>query len=212
MQKGTVLRIIKFGLAHCPQSWIVCIPRYVGKYNARMSDKEDLRDLENAELRFVPVSIQQLARAVTQVESCEKCNPDAETINRDLAVLRIMLNKARAWKYEVAQLRIRLLKGEKHRQRIMTKAEEIAYLALASELLRDFANPRLEHGYAARFGNLRTALGVRRFWARMHLRGERQDGECTAANSDGRLGVWIDPMEYQRFHKARLGTKAVQSA
>jgi len=39
---------------------------------------DDLRDLEDSELRFVPVSIQQLARAVTQVESCEKCYPEAE--------------------------------------------------------------------------------------------------------------------------------------
>jgi integrase len=68
------------------------------------------------------------------------------TVNRDLAVLRIMLNKARAWKYDVAQLRIRLLKGEQHRQRIMTKAEEIAYLAAAPELLRDFATLALNTG------------------------------------------------------------------
>jgi len=39
---------------------------------------DDLRDLEDSELKFVPVSIQQLARAVTQVESCEKCNSGAE--------------------------------------------------------------------------------------------------------------------------------------
>jgi hypothetical protein len=43
-----------------------------------MPDEDDLRDLQDSELKFVPVSIQQLARAVTQVESCEKCNPDAE--------------------------------------------------------------------------------------------------------------------------------------
>jgi hypothetical protein len=43
-----------------------------------MSDGDDLRDLDDTELKFVPVSIQQLARAVTQVESCEKCNPEAE--------------------------------------------------------------------------------------------------------------------------------------
>ena len=43
-----------------------------------MPDDDDLRDLADTELKFVPVSIQQLARAVTQMESCEKCNPDAE--------------------------------------------------------------------------------------------------------------------------------------
>jgi len=43
-----------------------------------MPAEDDFRDLENPELQFVPVSIQQLARAVTQVESCEKCNPEVE--------------------------------------------------------------------------------------------------------------------------------------
>jgi hypothetical protein len=43
-----------------------------------MPDEDDLHDLEDLELKFVPVSIQQLARAVTQVESCEKCKSEAE--------------------------------------------------------------------------------------------------------------------------------------
>ena len=40
-----------------------------------MTENEDIRD---PELKFVPVTIMQLARAASQVESCEKCNPDAE--------------------------------------------------------------------------------------------------------------------------------------
>jgi hypothetical protein len=43
-----------------------------------MADEDDIRDLENPELKFVPVTIMQLARAVTQVESCEKCNSEAQ--------------------------------------------------------------------------------------------------------------------------------------
>jgi hypothetical protein len=53
-------------------------PQHVRKYNARMSDEDDFRDLQDTEMKYVPVSIQQLARAVTQVDSCEKCNPEAE--------------------------------------------------------------------------------------------------------------------------------------
>ena len=40
-----------------------------------MANNDDLHD---ADLKFVPVTIMQLARAVAQVESCEKRNPDAE--------------------------------------------------------------------------------------------------------------------------------------
>jgi len=38
----------------------------------------DLRDLADSELKFVLVSIQQLARTVTEVDSCEKCYPEAD--------------------------------------------------------------------------------------------------------------------------------------
>lgn len=43
-----------------------------------MPDEDDLRDLNDPELKVVPVTIMQLASAVTQVESCEKRNPEAE--------------------------------------------------------------------------------------------------------------------------------------
>jgi hypothetical protein len=36
------------------------------------------KDLEDPELKFVPISFQHLARAVFQVETCEKCNPHAK--------------------------------------------------------------------------------------------------------------------------------------
>jgi len=39
---------------------------------------DDLRDLQDPDLQFVPLTIVQLARAMTQVDSCEKCNPEAE--------------------------------------------------------------------------------------------------------------------------------------
>jgi len=42
-----------------------------------MPDEDDLRDLEDSDLKFVPVTLMQLARGVTQVESCENCNPEA---------------------------------------------------------------------------------------------------------------------------------------
>jgi hypothetical protein len=43
-----------------------------------MPDEDDLRKLEDTELKFVPVTLMQLVRAVAQVESCEKCNSESE--------------------------------------------------------------------------------------------------------------------------------------
>src|SRR5262249_33090438 len=70
------------------------------------------------------------------------------TINRDLATLRLMLNKARdQGKYKVAALQIRLnLKAEKKRERIISYEEEKAYFAAAPALLQDFMVIAIETG------------------------------------------------------------------
>ena len=43
-----------------------------------MPDDDELHDLGNSERTFVPVTLMQLARAVSQVESCEHCSPEAQ--------------------------------------------------------------------------------------------------------------------------------------
>ena len=68
------------------------------------------------------------------------------TINRDLAVLKRVLNIAREWKYPVQQFKIRELFGEEGKERIVTHEEELAYLAAAPELLKDFAAIAIDTG------------------------------------------------------------------
>jgi len=68
------------------------------------------------------------------------------TINRDLTVLRMMLNKAREMKYQAPLVKIARLKGEHNRERIVSPQEEKSYLEAAPELLRDFATVALDTG------------------------------------------------------------------
>ena len=62
------------------------------------------------------------------------------TVNRDLATLRRMFSLAVEQKH-VAKLlpKVRLLPGEKRRERVVSREEEKAYLAAAAPMLRDFA-------------------------------------------------------------------------
>jgi len=101
-------------------------------------------------------------------ETADSFQPIAvATLNRDLATLRLMLNKARVRKYKVSDVKIKLnLKGEKRRDRLISKAEEAAYLAAAPELLRDFATIALNTGMrpdseicVMRWENVRFELG-----------------------------------------------------
>jgi integrase len=59
-------------------------------------------------------------------------------INRELAVLRRVLNIAHEWKVIPSIPRIHLLPGEKVSERNVTHEEQRAYLEAAPEALRDF--------------------------------------------------------------------------
>src|SRR4051812_40646923 len=69
------------------------------------------------------------------------------TINRDLATLRRMFRLAMEWgKASKVLPRVRLLPGENRRERVVTPAEEAAYLDAAAPLLKDFAAIALDCG------------------------------------------------------------------
>jgi integrase len=68
------------------------------------------------------------------------------TVNRDLTVLKRVLNIAQEWKYRTQRTKIRNLRGEEGHERVITHEEERAYLVGAPELLRDFATVALDTG------------------------------------------------------------------
>lgn len=69
------------------------------------------------------------------------------SINRELQVLRRMIHLAQEWgKVEKVLPRVRMLSGERHRERVLTGAEEKRYLDEAEPLLRDVAAILLDCG------------------------------------------------------------------
>jgi integrase len=60
---------------------------------------------------------------------------EVSTLNRDLATLRRMFRLAQEWgKVSTILPRVKMLPGENQRERVLTAAEEIAYLEAAAEL------------------------------------------------------------------------------
>jgi integrase len=72
---------------------------------------------------------------------------ETSTINRDLATLRRMFKLAEEWG-TVSKImpKVRMLPGENHRERVVSRDEEKAYLDAAAPLLADFAVIELDCG------------------------------------------------------------------
>jgi integrase len=68
------------------------------------------------------------------------------SVNSSLRVLRRCLRLAVEWGVTQTSPKIKLLRGEHHRDRVVTPDEERKYLAAASELLADFAVVLLDSG------------------------------------------------------------------
>lgn len=87
---------------------------------------------------------------------------ETSSINRELQSLRRMFTLALEWgKVEKALPKVRMLSGEKHRERVLTPAEEAVYLAHATPLLHDVAVILLDCG-------LRPEECFRLEWANVH--------------------------------------------
>jgi len=86
---------------------------------------------------------------------------EISSINRELQVLRRMFNLANEWKVVERPLhRVRMLKGENQRDRVLTADEEKKYLRQAGPLLRDVATVSHRLHVASR-GVLQTEAGPR---------------------------------------------------
>jgi integrase len=76
----------------------------------------------------------------------EKRGLAISSINSSIRVLRRVLNLAVEWGVIESAPKLRLLPGERHRERVITQEEEIRYLAASSPLLRDVATVLVDTG------------------------------------------------------------------
>jgi integrase len=84
------------------------------------------------------------------------------SINRELATLRRLLRLAQEWKILDRVPRIRMLKGERHREFVLTHKQEPVYLETCPQPLRDIALLILDTG-------VRPGEACELGWADVHL-------------------------------------------
>ena len=85
------------------------------------------------------------------------------SINRELATLRRLLRLAHEWKLIQRVPRVRLLRGEKSREFVLSHQQEPAYFAVCSTTLSDVATLLLDTGL-----RLGEALGLE--WPQVKLK------------------------------------------
>ncbi len=70
----------------------------------------------------------------------------ASSVNACLRVLRRVMRKAVEWGAVKTSPRVQMLRGERHRERVITPEEEARYLAAAPALLCDVASVLVDTG------------------------------------------------------------------
>jgi integrase len=143
------------------RDWHKNKPNTVEYYETGIKRLMDFEPLANARLSEVDEAL--ISQYIQRRQSEKKKNEQpyqAATINRHLEVLRRMLRLASEWREIAIVPRIHKLPGERVRERVLTHAEEQAYVAVAMEPLRTIATVLLDTGmrpeevFRMRFENL----------------------------------------------------------
>ena len=148
---------------------------------------------------------------------------ETSTINRDLATLRRMFNLAMEWKSVSALLpKVKLLPGEKRRERAVSPEEEATYLEAAAPLLRDFAILEFDCGLRPEEAHRLTWSQIRNGSVEIH-KGKRPASR-RSIEATGRVwemlmkrrqtvtGVWVFPAPTASGHINEDGLKKQHTA
>jgi integrase len=138
-------------------------PQTVEFYEAKL--KTLLADETLASLRIDAIdeaAVEEYVQLRGKVKSRRKMALAPGSINRELATLRRLLRLAYEWK-EISRVpRIRLLRGERNREFVLTPTQEPVYLAACPNLLADIAVTLLDTG-------LRLGEALSLEWPQVHL-------------------------------------------
>jgi integrase len=122
-------------------------PRTVEFYNAKLNTLLANDVLANTKLdRIDEAAIEQYRQTRSRFTSRRKRPLAAGSINRELATLRRLLRLAHEWKVIQRVPRVHMLKGEKHREEILSRSQEALYFAAAPQPLSDVALLLLDTG------------------------------------------------------------------
>lgn len=138
-------------------------PRTIQFYNEKLERLLEHEDFANARLDQIDeAGIDKYKQSRSKHTSRLKELLSPGTINRELATLRRLLRLAQEWNEIQRVPRVRLLRGERNREFVLSRDQEGIYLASIGPLLKDVASVLLETGL--RQGELLSLQ-----WEQVHL-------------------------------------------
>lgn len=152
-------------------------PRFEKHIEATCGEKPRTVDFYKSKLRFLlaheplaglrldridEAAIEEYVQSRLGAKSRRKRQLSPATINRELATLRRLLRLAQEWREIQRVPRIRLLRGERNREFILSHDLELAYLRILPPVLADVATVLLDTGL--RLGELLSLE-----WPQVHL-------------------------------------------
>jgi integrase len=158
LERKSIPTLREFSARFAAEIAIQCAPkpRTVQFYAQQMKALLDYPPLADAKLNAIDADL--LSRYVAYRSELVS----AASVNRSLATLRRALRMAQEWRLMDRLPRIRLLKGERSREYVLSRADEMRYLAAAPQPLRDVSLLVLNTGL-----RLGEALGLR--WSDVHM-------------------------------------------
>lgn len=137
-------------------------PRTVQFYRAKLA-RLLASELSSTRLDSIDeAAIEAYKQSRSMVQSRRKRVPAPATINRELATLRRLLRLAQEWKVIQRVPRIRLLRGEKIREFVLSHIQEPIYLAACPKDLQEVATLLLDTG-------LRVGEAITLEWPQVRL-------------------------------------------
>jgi len=119
----------------------------LGKPNTVTFYRAMVRNLKaNVSLWKKPIDAIKVSDLTAHVGKRQAAGMKITSINRELATVRRILRLALEWNRVAQAPKVRLLAGENCRERVVSRDEEIIYLAAAPPLLRDFSVLMLDCG------------------------------------------------------------------
>jgi len=161
-------------------------PRTVAFYKERMGRLLSFGPLASVSLDAIDEELIDTLKQARSREISRRGKPlSVASINRELATLRRLLRLAHEWKIIDRVPRVRLLRGERVREFVLSHQQEDVYLEMAPQPLKDIATLILDMGLRPgeaanlEFSEIRMEPAHNSQFGYVHVRGLNSQGKST---------------------------------
>ena len=184
---------------------------FAAKVKTRSYYENGVKSLLAAKIANEPLDTLTSEKVAGYVAKRQEAGLQVSSINRELQVLRRMIHLSQEWgRVDKVLPRVRMLSGERHRERVLTPAEESRYLNEAQPLLRDVATILVDCGlrpeecFRLKWENVRDGFIEIQYGktdnARRRIPASKRVGAILEMRATDRQSQWVFPSATRSGH------------